>query len=162
MTRATSVTFALAAVLSGCFGPDTSSSASYASADIVNQAPQGSMGGNAWTMQSAVVRVDSWESNKLSVTLYGDAVEACDAFAMSTAGEIIFSVPRATGSYPLNFSFSSGGQTITFVPAPGQNVISTEGLVVVEAVSDTEVTIGLVADAGSSHVNGRVTTALCP
>jgi hypothetical protein len=149
-------TIALGLFLFGC---GTDGGGSYSTSDIVDQTPQGLMEGVAWTMMSAVVIDDG---DDLSVSLYPTAVEPCDRFA-STDTEIIFSAPRAAGEYPLQFSLSGGpSQTITFVTGPGQNLVATQGLLVIEAISDEQVTLALVADAGESSINGRFTVSLCP
>ncbi len=37
-----------------------------------------------------------------------------------------------------------------------------EGILVVESLTDTEVTIGLVGESGSDSVDGRFTATICP
>ena len=143
---------ASASLLGACGG-------GYSPESIIDQAPQGLMEGEDWTMVSAVVTDDG---DSLSVDLYPIEVEPCDGFASSDSS-IIFSVPKEEGEHPLNFSFDlANNQTVTFVPAPGSNVIASQGLIVIEALSAEEVTIGLVADADDSSINGRFTTAVCP
>lgn len=144
---------ACASLLGACGG-------GYSPDSIIDQAPQGLMEGTDWTMVSAVVTDDN---DSLSVKLFPIEVEPCDGFASSDSS-IIFSVPKEQGEHPLKFSFGDfeNNQTITFVPAPSSNVIATEGLIVIESLSEEEVTIGLVADAGDSSINGRFTTAVCP
>lgn len=155
MNISRSTTIALALFLFGC---GTDGGGSYSASDIVDQTPQGLMEGTAWTMMSAVVIDDG---DDLSVSLYPIAVEACDRFSSSDT-QIIFSAPRVVGEYPLRFSLSGGpNQTITFVPAPGENLVATQGLLVIEAISAEEVTLALVADAGESSINGRFTVPLC-
>lgn len=147
-------TIALGLALFGCGGGATS----YTAEDIADQTPQGLVDGQNWTMQTAVVIDDGTD---LSVSLYPIAVAACDRFASGDT-EIIFSAPRTVGEYPLNFSLgSSDNRTITFVTGPGANVIATQGLLVIEAISATEVTMALVADAGNNSVNGRFTVPVC-
>lgn len=144
---------ASASLLGACGG-------GYSPDSIIDQAPQGLMEGMDWTMVSAVVTDDG---DSLDVDLYPIEVEPCDGFASSDSS-IIFSVPKEQGEHPLNLSFSdlANAQTITFVPAPSSNVVASQGLIVIEALSAEEVTIGLVADAGDSSINGRFTTAVCP
>ncbi len=147
------VFLASASLLGACGG-------GYSPDSIIDQAPQGLMEGADWTMVSAVVTDDG---DSLDVELYPIEVEPCDSFA-STDSSIIFSVPKREGERPLNFSFGdlANSQTITFVPSPGSNIIASQGLIVIEALSAEEVTIGLVADADDSSINGRFTTAVCP
>lgn len=150
-------------VLVCCLGAGLgcSDSESFSASDIREQLPQGAMQGTSWTMMEAVVRTSPFDDSELSVELFAEDVDDCDSFASSDMGTLLFSVAKMEGEYPLNLSLSGGGQTITFVPAPGQNVIATEGVVTVDALSDSEVTIGLVADAGSSSINGRFTATIC-
>jgi hypothetical protein len=145
--------------LAACGGDE---GGSFTAADIVNQNPQGSMEGSAWSMASALVRVDSFDAEELSVSLHSTApTEACP-FIGPEGPVVLFRLPRMQGEYPLSFDFSSDSRTITFSPSAGQNIIASDGVIVVEALSDTEVTIGLVAEAGASSINGKFTTMICP
>lgn len=127
---------------------------------IVDQLPQGLMEGEDWTMVSAVVED---RGDTLSVELFPVQVDECDSFA-SADSQIMFTVKKELGEYPLNFSFTdiANSQTVTFYTPEGVNVIASEGLIVVETLSEDEVTIGLVADMDDSSVNGRFTTKICP
>lgn len=153
--------FALSlALLAACGGGDDDTT--FAAADIRATAPSGQMEGRAWTMMKAVVRQDPFEMNELSVSLYADAVEDCALSPAAPSGEILFSVHRMMGEYPFRFSLTGGdNQTATFVPSPGRNVVSTTGLIAITALSETEITLGIVAEAGSSSVNGTFTAAVC-
>jgi len=128
--------------------------------DIADRAPSGMLGGATWSMQAAVVTVGDEE---LRVSLFPIEVDGCE----SRGGRpklLRFDVPRMEGEYPLDLDFSALAerQTITFVTAPGRNVVATEGLIVVEALDDETVTLGLVADAGDgNYMNGRLTATLC-
>lgn len=141
--------------LAACGG---GSGSSFSAADIIDQSPTGLMEGAPWTMVSAVV-VD--EGDDLSVSLYPEEVEACDAFASSDS-MILFRVPAMEGEYPLSFDLASinTSRTITFVTGPGQNVIASNGLIVVESLGDN-VTVGLLAEAGDNQINGRFTSPIC-
>ncbi|MDI1434746.1 hypothetical protein [Polyangium sorediatum] len=127
--------------------------------DIEDQAPQGTVAGASWTMKSAVVTDDG---DRFSVSLYPIEVMACDSFAQSDT-QILFSAPKTAGEYPLKLELTdlNGSQTITFVTGPGQNVISSEGILNVESVSADKVTIGLLAEADNNSINGRFTTTIC-
>jgi len=155
MKNVSSITLASLTLLLGACG------GGYSADSIADQAPQGLMEGEDWTMMSAVVTANG--EDKLSVDLYPVQVEPCDGFADSDS-QILFTIKREVGEFPLKFSFGDleGSQTITFSPGPGQNVIASEGLIVVESLTDDEVTIGLVADAGESSINGRFTATICP
>lgn len=103
------------------------------------------------------------DGDALDVALYPVESGGCDAVVESDS-RIIFTAPKEAGEYPLKLNFGdlANNRTITFVPAPGNNVIASQGLLVIESISAEEVTIGLVADAGESSINGRFTTAICP
>ncbi|MDI1476276.1 hypothetical protein [Polyangium sp. y55x31] len=127
--------------------------------DIEDHAPQGTVAGASWTMKSAVVTDDG---ERLSVSLFPVEVTACDAFASSDT-EILFSAPKKAGEYPLKLELTdlNGSQTITFVTAPGQNVVASEGILNVESISAEKVTIGLLAEADENTINGRFTSSIC-
>ncbi len=139
-----------------------SDSSDFVAADILDQMPSGSMEGTAWTAMGAQVS-SSFGGDELSVELVPTELDDQCGFVTSDSS-ILFSVPAVVGEYPLSFDFGSldSSRTITFVPAPASNVIASTGLIVVEAVSETEVTIGLVAEAGDSRINGRFTAPRCP
>ncbi len=141
------------------FGCGSDEAGSFSADDIVARAPQGLMNGAPWTMTSAIVDDDGEE---LSISLFPTEVAACDRFSSSDT-EIMFIVPKLPGEYPLSFSFESlsSSRVVTFVTGPGQNVIAADGVIVVDAVSDESVTIGLVAEAGDNSINGRFTSPVC-
>jgi len=84
----------------------------------------------------------------------------------SAGPNILFLVPEAPGEYPLRFDQASvvdgTAQVVNFVTADTVNMISSQGLIVVESISDTEVTIGVIADVENNSVNGRFTAQICP
>ncbi|WP_281325059.1 hypothetical protein [Polyangium sp. 6x1] len=127
--------------------------------DIEDHAPEGTVAGASWAMKSAVVTDDG---DRFSVSLFPVEVMACDKFASSDT-QILFSAPKTAGEYPLKLELTdlNGSQTITFVTAPGQNVIASEGILNVESVSADKVTIGLLAEAEENTINGRFTTSIC-
>ena len=152
----------LAGLLVGC-GKDGAGGGDYTVDDIDPGVPSGTIGGTAWEMVTADVQPDPFDEGTLSVTLYGEEVEACGFATSSDVPFVLFSVAPTVGEYPLSFSFSEGGQTVTLVVPPSQNNIATEGLVHVAAVSDTEVEIGLVAVMDDDNsVNGTFTAERCP
>lgn len=149
-----------AAIAVGCT-VTTDSSGDYSASDIDLTTPRGTMEGSSWSMGGAVVRPDPFDDDSLSVTLLAEPVSDCST-GTSDGARVLFTVPRMEGEYPLSLGFSSDSQTVTFVPEPGSNVIAGEGLIVVKSVSDSEATIGIVAEAGDSSVNGTFTSSMCP
>lgn len=133
---------------------------SYSVADIVDEAPSGILGGASWSMQGAVVRGNE---ETLRVNLFPMEVDDCRSGA-ARPKRLRFDVPRLEGEYPLDLDFAAVAdrQTVTFVTAPGRNVVATEGLIVIEALDDDTVTLGFVADADNrNYINGRLTARLC-
>ena len=157
MNKRLTFTFLAALFVTAACGSDSSS---YSAADVVDQAPQGQMDGAAWAMRVASVD-EGFDEDELSIKLYAEDVEAC-GFGIAADSSILFNIPRMEGEYPLSFSFGGGdNRTVTFSPGPGQNVIASDGVIVVDALSDTEVTVGIVATAGDSEINGRFTATIC-
>ena len=145
----------LALLLVACGGGDD-----YSASDIKDQIPQGRLDGASWSMVSAVVEEDPFDPNELSVDLYAEQVDAC---GFGTGEKIMFSVPRAVGEYPLKFEFGSDNQTVTFYVPPGSNTIASDGIIVIESIDGTTITMGLVAHYDDNFtVNGRFTTEICP
>jgi hypothetical protein len=155
---AVTFSWSFAVVLSACGADDPTS---YTAAAIKDQVPQGQMDGTPWTMVEPSVRVDSFDENSLSVSLFAQDVDECGFAPTGSGGEIIFSVPRMEGEYPLKLDFSSDSQTITFVPSPGNNIVAGEGLIVIDSMADGQISMGLIAKAGSSSINGKFTTPIC-
>ena len=151
-----------ALVLAAGCGDDDDNHGGYTAADIQDQTVQGTHDGQPFTLVTASVKEDAFDANELSVKLYGEQVDPCDTFTTPDAGYIMFSVDRAVGEYPLHFSME-GSQTVTFYVPPGSNTIATEGIIVIESLDGSSVTMGILADAGDdNHINGRFTADICP
>jgi hypothetical protein len=156
MTRLT----VLALVLVGCGG---GKGGKYTIDDIDPGLPAGTIGGQAWEMVTADVAPDSFDDAMLSVNLFGEEVEACGFATSSELPFVLFSIEPKVGEYPLSFSLTEGGQTVTLVVPPSQNNIASEGIVHVIAASDTEVEIGLVAVMDDDNtINGTFVAEICP
>jgi hypothetical protein len=133
--------------------------------------PTGQFDGVAWEMTKATVKktggnADAGTAGSLSVKMFGSAVADC-ASSASDAGYIIFSMPAKVGKRPLQLSFSDftdpDNQTITFVTPPSSNNISVDGILNLTELTDTSMTLGLLAEAGdTTHVNGTFTANFCP
>ena len=146
------ILFALLLTAAAC-GDDAEDSASMTIAD---QPLAGTIGGTAWTAQSGSAQPSG---DELSVTLYGEAVEDPCGFVDSDVPQMLFSVPNEEGEWELGFD---NGRTVTFVVPPSTNTIATQGRVRIDAISDTAVTGGLVADAGADdNASGTFELTMC-
>lgn len=144
----------MALALTACGGGD-----GYSASDIMDQVPQGRLDGQSWTMISAVVEEDAFDPDELSVDLYAEQVDPC---GFGSGERIMFQVPRAVGEYPLKFEFGGESRTVTFYVPPGSNTIASEGIIVIESIDGTTITMGLVAHYDDDFtVNGRFTTKIC-
>lgn len=148
--------FAFVVAASGC-GPETTG---YSADDIGSGAPSGSVDGASWAMIEATAEPDAFDDTELNIHLYGEDLDEC-GFPAAEAPYVMFSVPRQVGQYPLSFSLTGGGRTATIVVPPADNRIATEGIIVIETLSETEVSVGLIADAGDDMVNGSFTAPFC-
>ena len=123
---------------------------------IANQPAQGVIAGTSWTIGTRNMNTSGGD---LNVDLLPDV--AADCTVDETDGSypfIIFFVPAAPGTYPL--SFETG--TVTFVDAPSSNLIVTQGVVQIDAITETTVSGGLhVFDEEFGEVNGRFDGELC-
>ena len=150
-------------VLLGC-GIDlgTEQSKEYTTQDIKNQTPKGKHNGQDWSMLKAQVEVDSFDSNRLEIELYNEEIEVCKN-KNPQKPFVRFTVTKAEGTYPLGISLSKGtGTSVNFVTPPAKNTILTQGLISIEKLTDTLVTVGLVTEGGEYHLNGRFTVDRCP
>lgn len=75
-------------------------------------------------------------------------------------------MPAAVGKRALKLSLSDlsspDNQTITFVTPPSSNNISVDGIINVTELTETSVTMGILAKAGkTTDVNGTFTATFC-
>jgi hypothetical protein len=134
---------------------------------IAMTAPAGKIKGASWSMTKAVVRKDS--AGRLDVNLFAESVADCgSAPSGSTTPRVFWGMPAMTGTRPLKFNLFDLGnpatQTVTFfVPSGNENIIITEGRLEVSALTESSVTIGILAKSESDNaLNGTFTTTLCP
>lgn len=115
----------------------------------------GQVAGADWTVAGGEATGDG---DTVSVDLYGSSYAACDELPPDEP-QLLFSMPTTPGEYKLGLF---RGQTITFVPSPGENLIAVQGLLRVDSVTETEVSAGLVADFdGDNSVSGTFTITRC-
>ena len=156
--------FVVITILISCSSP--TDKGNYSSSDIKDQVVQGQINGSEWSYLSGTAEIDYWDSTKISVSLYDSLIDGiCDQFMVSTDRMVMFSVPGEEGEYQLSFNFSDGGQTVTMVydteDVP-MNMIASEGIIIVDEITDTDITVSLVAHYGSDNaVNGTATVPLC-
>ena len=128
----------------------------------------GTVDGSSWALKSGVTDPFLSDDDDYSVTLYGGEVQvACGQSEPSSTGPIILaSIPKAPGSYELKFNLFDldGSRTVTVVPAPGENVILTEGLIEVEKIEGDVLYAAMYAkdDAGSYELSGHFRASVCP
>ncbi|MDP2275058.1 MAG: hypothetical protein Q8K32_30220 [Archangium sp.] len=133
--------------------------------DILPDNPTGQIGGTPWTMTKASVRRSGEDGGTLDVKLFGMDVADC-ASSSPDAGYIIFNMPAKVGKRTLQLSLSDLGgpdnQTITFVTPPSSNNIAVDGVLNVTEVTQTSLTMGLLAKGGkTTDVNGTFTATFC-
>lgn len=133
--------------------------------DILPDAPTGQINGTPWTMTKASVKRTGMDGGTLDVKLFGIDVADC-ATSSQDAGYIIFNMPAAVGKRTLKLSLSDLGgpdnQTITFVTPPSSNNIAVDGVLNVTDLTETSVTMGLLAKGGkTTDVNGTFTATFC-
>jgi hypothetical protein len=142
--------------LAACGGPHDRS------LDIVSTTPTGHFSGTGWTMAKSSV---TKSGTNLSVALFSDSSVA-DCATSSNTPSLIFSVPAMVAKRQLQLSFDftdPDNQTVTFFVPPSDNNIATDGIINVSAVSDTSVTMGLLANGGTGFdINGTFTSNVCP
>lgn len=132
---------------------------------IATTAPAGKINGAAWSMTKSVVKKSG---TTLSVNLYAEDVADCAAPLKTTSPSVMWSMPAAEGTRELNFNLFDLGnpktQTVTFfTPSDNGNNVITEGRLEVSKLSDTSVTVGLLAKGDADNqVEGTFTATLCP
>lgn len=135
--------------------------------DILPDLPAGQFSGTPWTMTKATVKRSTAADGggTLDVKLFGIDVADC-ATSSPDAGYIIFKMPAAVGARSLQLSLSDlsspKNQTITFVTPPSSNNISVDGIINVTDLTETSVTMGLLAKGGkTTDVNGTFSATFC-
>lgn len=149
------LTALMAIGLFGCGGDDEDAS-------VTDQPLQGEVNGQAWTLGSATTNAFLSDDDTIWVDAYLDADITCDSFGGGEGASLILNVPREVGTYTLSLSLN---MTFVFEDEEGDllNVVGTNGVLIVEEVTDTQVTASIRASAdGDNSVEGRFTAELCP
>jgi hypothetical protein len=117
----------------------------------------GKVSGQAWTFKAGHTSAFlSKDEPDFFASLYPAMFTAC-GFSEPTGPHVIAAIPKTTGDYELSLSLN-----MTFADG-SNNLIATEGRIVVDEVTATRVTGGLHAiyDA-SNEVDGRFEVTICP
>lgn len=153
MKTLTSV-FALSLMaLVGCASDDDAGSQ-----DIEATPLAGEVGGQAWTFAAGHTSAFLSEGEPdFFATLYPMSFTTC-GFSEPGGNHLIVAIPKTPGEYQMSLQ-----RNMTFVVGDSQNLIATNGRIVVDEVTETTVKGGLVASYdGENQVNGRFEVTICP
>jgi hypothetical protein len=116
----------------------------------------GTVFGQPWTFQAGHTSAFLSEGeDEFFASLYPTAFTPCE-LAGPTGPHLIVSIPKTPGDYELSFALN-----MTFADG-NSNLIATEGRIVVDEVTATTVTGGLVAIYDDANqVNGRFDVTIC-
>ncbi len=127
-----------------------------------DQPLSGTINGDAWTAGAGLISDSS--ADDMSGTVYGDDndLECGGDTTTATYPQLLVNVPKEPGTYELNLNLFdlANARTFTVVPAPGENIIMGEGVMVVEA-SDAGRRVGLLASEGDVTLDGFVDVTFC-
>lgn len=127
--------------------------------DITDQTLQGQVGGQSWTLVAGDTSAFLSDDESFFASLYAEDFEAC-GFSQPTGNSLILSIPTSPGDYELSLQ-----RNMTFVvdsEAGPDNLIATEGLIVVDEVTPTTITGGVHARYdGSNEIDGNFTVTIC-
>jgi hypothetical protein len=125
--------------------------------DIADTTLAGTVGGEPWTFVAG--HTDAFLSDgddDFFAELYPAAFTPC-SFGAPSGNYLIVSVPKATGDYDFDLS-----RNMTFVVEPSDNLVTFEGRIVVDEVTETLVRGGLHgAFNGDNEVSGRFELTVC-
>jgi hypothetical protein len=125
--------------------------------EIATTTLAGKVAGQAWTFQAGHTSAFlSKGEPDFFASLYPMTFTAC-GFSEPTGGHVIAAIPKMTGDYDLDLSLN-----MTFTDG-SNNLIATEGRIVVDSVTATHVTGGLHAIYDSANeVDGQFDVTICP
>jgi hypothetical protein len=122
---------------------------------VADQPLRGTFGGQAW---SAVCCVASPVQLSTATIRCAILAEAPDAAGGSSRPKLLLELPTKPGSYPLGATSS-----VTFCIPPANNLVASDGVLVVSAVSAQELAFALsVRFDADNQVNGRMRLLLTP
>jgi len=128
------------------------------SEDISTTTMSGKVGGQAWTFTAGHTSAFLSEGEPdFFASLYPAAFTAC-GFSEPAGNHLIVSIPKTPGEYEMSLS-----RNMTFVVGDSNNLIATNGAIIVDEVTATTVKGGLVGTYdGQNTVNGRFEVTICP
>lgn len=118
----------------------------------------GKVGGQTWTFAAGHTSAFLSEGEPdFFASLYPMTFTAC-GFSEPAGNHLIVAIPKTPGEYEMSLS-----RNMTFVVGESNNLIATNGKIVVDEVTATTVKGGLVATYdGQNEVNGRFEVTICP
>ena len=127
------------------------------SVDIATTTLAGKIGGQAWTFQAGHTSAFLSEGEPdFFASLYAQAFTACGLSEPSGERHLLVSIPKEVGDYDLSLSLN-----MTFVDG-NENLIATDGRIVVDSVTDSRITGGLHATFdGDNEVDGQFDVTIC-
>ena len=127
--------------------------------EISDQSLQGKVGGVDWSFAGG--ETDSFLSDEESffASLFSSSLEAC-AFSSPGGNRLLMAIPTEPGDYELGIS-----QTMTFVVDQSdglENLVATEGRLVVDEVTATTIAGGIYARFdGDNEIDGNFSLTIC-
>ncbi len=125
--------------------------------DIVSTPLAGQVDGQPWTFVAGHTSAFLSEGeDDFFATLYASSFTPC-GFSEPGGNHLIVSIPKTPGDYDMGF-----GRNMTFVVGDSDNLVTLDGRIVVDSVTDTKVTGGLYGSySGDNEVNGRFEITIC-
>jgi len=131
--------------------------------DIAAGPLSGTVGGKPWTLVTAETDPFLSTGDTYFATAYAETFTPCTGAGLASKGDhLIFNIPKTPGDHPLSTSL-----TATFAvwstPDLIDNLITTRGQVVVDAVTATSITGGAAISFDEMNtVNGQFQVTVCP
>lgn len=124
---------------------------------VADQPLQGLAYGQEWQVEGATTNAFLSDESEFWVDAYIGA-PSCSAFGPGgDRPKLIISVPRSEGTYRLGLNLN---MTFAFM---NDNLVATDGVLIVEEVTETSVTASLRASFdGDNSVEGRFVAQICP
>lgn len=117
----------------------------------------GAVGGQSWSfVAGSTDAFISANQNDFFAVMYPSSYSACSGVE-PTDPHLIVAVPKVVGDYPMTLD-----RNMTFVDDNNNNLVATDGRIVVDSVTATQVTGGMHATYdGNNEVNGQFTLTIC-
>lgn len=118
----------------------------------------GTVGGQPWTFVAGHTSAFLSDGEPdFFAELYAEAFAPC-AFSTPPGNHLIVAVPKSPGDYDFSTSLN-----MTFVVGDSENLVTFDGRIVVDEVTDTLVRGGLAGDFdGDNDVSGQFELTICP